>query len=172
MVRSAPHRRRGVFLGGVALVDLHSLMGSRNVVETRWGNEGMERGEERRVESPLEGVDGEGEGREGEGGTALVVDTALEGRGWRKCGTSNSPGLPTPAFPTPSSSSSPLSKRGARARALSIHPSQTAPLARFHSTGNDVGRRGRGGGGYRYTTITDTLTDDFVLLTYDCISLA
>lgn len=146
MVRSAPHRRRGVFLGGVALVDLHSLMGSRNVVETRWGNEGMERGEERRVESPLEGVDGEGEGREGEGGTALVVDTALEGRGWRKCGTSNSPGLPTPAFPTPSSSSSPLSKRGARARAF--HPpfanssSRSIPFYRERRRSRGEGRRG------------------------------
>lgn len=42
-------------------------------------------------------------------------------------------------------------------------------LARFHSTGDDVDREG-----YRYTTITDTLTDDFVIksLIYDCISLA
>lgn len=115
----------------------------RDALGERGDGEG--RGEERRVESPLEGVDGEGEGREGEGGTALVVDTALEGRGWRKCGTSNSPGLPTPAFPTPSSSS-PLSKRGARARAF--HPpfanssSRSIPFYRELRRSQGEGRRG------------------------------
>lgn len=39
----------------MALVDLRSLMGSRNVVETRWGNGGMERRGEEGVERPLEG---------------------------------------------------------------------------------------------------------------------
>lgn len=49
-------------------------------------------------------------------------------RGWRKCGTSNSPGLPTPAFPTSSPPSSTLSKRGARARSPSTLRKQLLSL--------------------------------------------
>lgn len=76
-------------------------------------------------------------------------------RGWRKCGTSNSPGLPTPAFPTSSPPSSTSSLKGGRARAL--HP----PFA--NSSSRSIPFYRERCGGYRYTTITDTLTDDFVL---------
>lgn len=48
----------------MALVDLRSLMGSRNVVETRWGNGGMEGRGEEGVESRWRGGVGE-RGREG-----------------------------------------------------------------------------------------------------------
>lgn len=47
-------------------------------------------------------------------------------RGWRKCGTSNSPGLPTtPAFPPPLP---PLCKRRARARSPSTLRKQLLSL--------------------------------------------
>lgn len=52
----------------MALVDLRSLMGSRNVVETRWGNGGMEGRGEEGVESRWRGGEGE-RGRDGRGGT-------------------------------------------------------------------------------------------------------
>lgn len=147
MLRSAPHRRRGVF--GVALVDLRSLMGSRNVVETRWGNGGMEGRGEEGVKSRWRGGVGE-RGREG---------WKRRHRGWWT-GVGENVGrrtlldcLPRPSPPPPLPP--PPSLKGGRARAL--HP----PFA--NSSSRSIPFYRERCGGYRYTTITDTLTDDFVL---------